>query len=65
MDQLTQMCAVDAAKVTPVKRQPSQPEDDKPFRLGEEVTIFDKNGCPIKGIVRSVKKKVLGIEAVS
>ena len=65
MDKLTQKSTVDAAKGAPVKKQPPQPEDDKPIRLGDEVTIFDKNGHPIKGIVRSVKKNVLGIEAVS
>lgn len=65
MDKLTQKSAVDAAKGAPVKKQLPQPKDDKPFKLGDEVTVFDKNGQPIKGIIRSVKKDVLGIEAVS
>ena len=65
MDKLTQKSAVDVAKVTSVIKQSSQSGDDKPFRIGDEVTVFDKNGHPINGIVRSVKKNVLGIEAVS
>ena len=67
MDKLTQKSTVDAAKGAPVKKQLPQPENDKPFRIGDEVIVFDKNGNPIKGIVRSVKKNmnVLGIEAVS
>ena len=65
MDKLTQKAVAEAAKVTTVIKQLSQPEDGKPFRLGDEVAVFDKDGHPIKGIVRSVKKNVLGIEAVS
>ena len=65
MDKLTQKSTVAAAKGTPVKKQPPQPEDDKPIRLGDKVTVFDKNGHPIKGIVRSIKKNILGVEVVS
>ena len=65
MDKLTRKSAVEAAKGAAVKKQLSRPEDDKPIRLGDEVKVFDKDGHPIKGIVRSVKKNVLGIEAVS
>ena len=50
--------------VAPVTKHSSQ-LDDKPIRLGDEVIIFDKNAHPIKGIVRSIKKNVLGVEVVS
>ena len=53
------------AKFTFVKSQLFLPQDDKPIRLGDEVKVFDKDGNPIKGTVRSFKKNVLGIEAVS
>ena len=65
MDKLIEKEAVEAAKVAYVKRQSSQQQDDKPIRLGDEVTVFDKDGYPVKGVVRSVKKNVLGIEVVS
>ena len=65
MDKLTQKEAVEAAKIAPIKRQSSQQQDDKPFKLGNEVKVFDKDGHPVKGVVRSVKKNILGIEAVS
>ena len=60
MDKLTQK-----EKVAYTKKQTPQPEDDKPFRLGEQVKVFDKNGISFKGTVRSIKKDVLGIEVVS
>ena len=65
MDKLTEKEAVEAAKVAPIKRQPYQQLDDRPIRLGDEVIVFDKDDSPIKGVVRSVKKGVLGIEVVS
>ena len=65
MDKLVQKDAAKVAKGAAVIRQAPQPQDDKPLRLGDEVKVFDKDGNPIKGTVRSLKKKVLGIEAVS
>ena len=66
MDKLIEKeAAVEAARVAPVKQQSFQQQDDRPIRLGDEVIVFDKDGHPIKGVVRSVKKDVLGIEVVS
>ena len=65
MDKLTQKHSAEAAKGAPVTRQSPQPQDDKPLRLGDKVIVFDKDGNPIIGTVRSVKKGVIGIEAVS
>ena len=65
MDKLAQKRSTKAAKVATVTKQSPQPQDDKPLRLGDKVIVYDKDGHPITGIVRSVKKNVLGIEAVS
>lgn len=65
MDKLSQLSAVETAKAVPVKGQLPQSQDDKPIRLGDEVTVFDKDGHPFKGTVRTFKENVLGIETVS
>jgi len=65
MDKLTKKFTVVAAKLAPVKSQLPRPQDDKPFELGDKVKVFNKHGVPIKGIVKTIKKGVLGIEAVS
>ena len=65
MDKLFQKCTVEAAKLALVKSQLPQPQDDKPFEVGDKVKVYDKHGFPIKGIVKTIKKGVLGIEAVS
>ena len=65
MDKLIQKRSAETAKGAAVTKQSPQPQDDKPLRLGDKVIVFDKDGRPIKGTVRSVKKNVLGIEVVS
>lgn len=62
MDKLTQKSTVEAAKVVPIKNQSPQTQ---PFKIGDKVKVFDKDGHPIKGVVKSTKKGVLGIETVS
>ena len=65
MDRLIQKDAAEAAKGAAVKRQSPPPQDDESIRIGEKVTVFDKDGDSIKGTVRSLKKDVIGIEVVS
>ena len=65
MDKLTQKHTAEAAKGTAVTRQSPQPQDDKSYKIGDKVRVFDKEGHPIKGTIRSVKKNILGIAAVS
>ena len=65
MDKHIEKEVVEAAKVAPIKRQSYQQLDDRPIRMGDEVIVFDKDDSPIKGVMKSVKKGVLGIEVVS
>ena len=72
MDKLTQKESFEAAKLVHAKKELPQPEDDKPFKvddkpfkLNDRVRVFNKDGNPCKGTVRSIKKDILGIETVS
>ena len=65
MDKLTQKESFEATKVVHAKEESPQPEDDRPFKVKGRVRIFNKNGIAFKGTIRSIKKDVLGIEAVS
>ena len=65
MDKISQLSSIKAPKAVPVENQPLHSQNDKPIRLGDEVMVFDKDGHPFKGTVRSFKKDVLGIETVS
>ena len=65
MDKLTQKESFEATKIVHAKGESPQPEDDRPFKLDDRVRIFNKSGIAFKGTVRSIKKNILGIEAVS
>ena len=65
MDKLTQKKSFEATKVVHAKEESPQAEDDRPFKVDDRVRIFNKSGIAFKGIVRSIKKDVLGIETVS
>ena len=65
MDKLTQKESFEAAKVAHAKRESPQPKDDKPFKVDDQVRVFNKSGIAFKGTIRSIKKNILGIETVS